>query len=130
MAAENVEAVRAVYERWGAGDFSAGPELFDPHLVFIMRPQFPDSGVYLGPEEVARYMRGFLEAWTRVTIEAEEIVEAGDSVIAAVAQRGTGTGSGAETELRYFHVWSFRGPRVIRWESFRERGEAFASVGL
>jgi hypothetical protein len=38
--------------------------------------------------------------------------------------------SGALPELRYFHVWSFRGATVIRLENFRERAEALESVGL
>lgn len=29
-----------------------------------------------------------------------------------------------------FHVWSFRGERVIRLECFREPGEALAAAGL
>ena len=129
MARANGETVRGVYERWAEGDFTAGTELFDPLILFVMRPEFPEAGAYLGPERVAEYMRGFLEPWARITIEAEEIAEAGDSVVAAVRQRGVGTGSGAVTELRYFHVWTFRGDRVIRWESFRERAEALAAVG-
>ncbi len=48
----------------------------------------------------------------------------------AVCQRGVGSGSGAPTEFRYFHVWSFRGRKVIRLESVRERSEAFEVVGL
>jgi ketosteroid isomerase-like protein len=95
-----------------------------------MGPGFPDAGTYLGPEGVAEYTRGFLEPWSRITIDAEEISEAGDSVVVAVWQRGTGTGSGAVTEFRYFHVWSFRGSRVIRFETFRERAEAIEAAGL
>ena len=130
MSEENVEAVRGVYKRWAEGDFRAGIDLFDPLIVFVMRPEFPDSGTYLGPERVAEYMRGFLEPWTRLTIEAEELTEAGDSVVAAVCQRGVGTGSGAATEFRYFQVWSFRGPTVIRFENIRERAEAAEATGL
>ena len=126
---ENVEAIRGVYERWAEGDFRAGIDLFDPLIVFVMRPEFPDAGTYLGPERVAEYMRGFLEPWTRLTIEAEELNEAGDSVVAAVCQSGVGTGSGAATEFRYFQVWSFRGPTVIRFENFRERAEAVEATG-
>jgi hypothetical protein len=47
-----------------------------------------------------------------------------------VTQIGTGEGSGAATELRYFHVWTFRGTSVVRWESVRERAEALELVGL
>ena len=129
MSRENVEAIRSIYERWGAGDFQAGVELFDPNIVFIMRPEFPDSGTYLGIEGVAEYMRNFLEPWSRITIEAKEIVAAGDSVIVAVSQVGVGSGSGAVTEFRYFHVWSFQGGRVIRFETMRERAEAMEAVG-
>jgi ketosteroid isomerase-like protein len=130
MSQANVEAVRGVYERWSEGDFEAGVALFDPLVLFIMRPEFPDAGTYLGPEAVERYMRGFLEPWTRLTIEADEILEAGDSVVVAVTQRGVGGASGAATELRYFQVWSFRGSKVIRLDNIRERAEALEAVGL
>ncbi len=130
MAADNTETIRAIYERWGQGDFSVGPEHFDPNLVFVMRPEFPDSGTYLGPEQVADYTRIFLEPWERITIEATELIEAGDSVIAAVTQRGMGIASQAEVEFRYYNVWTFRGPMIIRFETFRERDQALTAVGL
>jgi ketosteroid isomerase-like protein len=76
---------------------------------------------------VAGYTRGLLEAWTRFTLEAEEIIEAGHSVVVSVLQRGVGDSSGTPTEFRYFQVWSFRGPRAIRLEGFRERAEALAA---
>jgi ketosteroid isomerase-like protein len=127
---EHVQIVRRVYEHWAEGDFRAGIELYDPHVVFIQRPEFPHAGVYLGPEQLSGYMRELLEAWDDFTIAAEEILPAGDSLVVAVLQRGIGVGSGAVTELRYFHVWTFRGSTVVRWENFRERSEALAAVGL
>ena len=130
MAQENVEIIRGVYERWSEGDFRASVDWFDPLVLFVVRPEFPDAGTYLGPESVAEYTRGFLEPWSRITIEAQEIDEAGDSVVVTVRQRGVGGGSGAATELRYFHVWSFRGSKVIRFENFRERAEAREAAGL
>ncbi len=130
MSARNVEAVRAVYERWGEGDFRAGVDFYDENVVFIQRPEFPETGTYVGLEELAGYMRHFLGSWEHITIAAEEFIEAGDSVVVAVLQRGAGTGSGAMTDFRYFHVWTFRGPKVVRWENFRGRAEALAAVGL
>jgi ketosteroid isomerase-like protein len=126
----NVEALDSVYESWGQGDFRSTADLFDRHVLFLMGDGLPDSGTYLGVERLAEYMRGFLEPWARITIEAEEVAEAGDSVVVAVVQRGVGHGSGAATELRYFHVWTFRGGRVIRLETFRDRAEARGAAGL
>ena len=130
MSQQNLEAIRGVYERWGEGDFRASVDLFDPLALLVMRPEFPDAGTYLGVDRIEEYTRGFLEPWTRITIDAEEIAGEGDSVVVAVLQRGVGGGSGAATELRYFHVWSFRGGKVIRLESVRERAQALEAAGL
>ena len=130
MSEGTVEAVRSIYADWSEGDFQSRPELLDPLVLFVMGEGLPDTGQYLGVGQLAKYMRGFLEPWARLTIEAEEIIRAGDSLFAAVVQRGVGEGSGAATELRYFHVWTFRGGRVIRLETFRERADALAAAGL
>ena len=130
MSEENVDAIRAVYEGFANGDFRASLDVFDPHVLFVQDPGLPESGTYLGLKRLAEYTRGFLEPWTHITIEAEEITDAGDTVVAAVCQRGVGIESGARTEFRYFQVWSFRGGKVIRFENFRERSEALDAAGL
>jgi ketosteroid isomerase-like protein len=130
MSRDKAEIVRAIYERWGEGDFTANFDLLDSHIVFVLPPGFPDTGTYLGKEAVAEYTREFLEPWTHITIAAEELLPAGDSVFASVLQSGTGDASGAATEFRYFQVWSFRGDKVIRLENFRDRGDALEAAGL
>jgi ketosteroid isomerase-like protein len=119
-----------VYERWSVGDFRASVDLFDPQVVLVLGRDFPDAGTRLGIEAIETYTRGLLEPWTQFTIEAEEIIPAGDSVLVAVCQRGVGSGSGVATELRYFMLWTFRGRDVIRLESVRERAPALEAVGL
>ena len=130
MSDHNVEAVRDVYARWSRGEFPASVDLFDPQVAFVVRPEFPDAGTYRGLDRIAEYTRGFLEPWSRITIEAEHITDAGDTVLAAVRQCGVGGASGVVTELRYFQVWSFRGAKVIRLENLRERQEALHAAGL
>ncbi len=130
MSERALEAVRSIYEGWRVGDFRAGTDLYDPRIVMVMGREFPEAGVYHGPDGVAGYMRTFLGAWERVTIASEELVAAGDTVLAAVVQRAVGRGSGAPVVLRYFHIWSFRGKRIIRLEIVMERAEALAIAGL
>jgi ketosteroid isomerase-like protein len=126
----NADMIRAIYAGWGAGDFQSGVEHFDPEIELVMRPEFPDTGTYKGVEGVRGYTRGFLEPWERITIESEELIEGETTVVAAVLQRGVGQGSGAETEFRYFHVWTLRDGRVTRLESVRDREDALAAAGL
>ncbi len=130
MSRDNVEVVRKVLKHWSEGDFTTTIDALDEHAVLVLRPEFPDAGAYVGAEAIAAYTRGFLEPWTRLTIEAEELVDAGDTVLVGVLQRGVGDASGVETELRYFQLWTFRGGRVIRMENVRDRAAAMAAAGL
>jgi ketosteroid isomerase-like protein len=131
MSQENVEVLREVYRRWGEGDFRTSLNLFDYSRVdLIIRPDFPDPGTYRGTEEISGYMRRFLGSWTDATIEAEELVDEGDRVLARVHQSATGRSSGVGVEMRYFQVWTFRGEAVARIESIMHEDEALQAAGL
>jgi ketosteroid isomerase-like protein len=137
MSQENVEIVRAVYERYSEGDFRASADLLDPHAVLVLAeamdwgPETPELGMYVGAESIAAYTRDYLLGpWANFTMEAEELVEARDTVLVSVRQSGVGRASGVPAELRYFTLWSFRGGKVIRIESFRQRSEALEAAGL
>jgi ketosteroid isomerase-like protein len=130
MSQRNVDVVHALYEGWAKGDFRAGADLLDSEFAFVLRPEFPDAGVYHGPEGMRDYMRLFLAAWNNLTITPTEFIEADGSLIVAVHQRGIGRESGIATELRYYQIWTFRGRAIIRLEGVRTRAEAFEAVGL
>lgn len=130
MSQKNVGTMRRIYADWGQGKFSSGVERFDPNVMLVLRSEFPDAGVYVGPQEIANYMRDLFTAWTHFAIEAESFVDAGDTVVVGVRQSGTGPASRVETEIRYFQAWTFRGDAVIRIESIRERAQALEAVGL
>jgi ketosteroid isomerase-like protein len=131
MSQKNVELVRRIYERWGRGDFRAGTDLYDPHVLLVLRPEFPDAGAYCGPDEIRRYMReDFLADLEGTVIIGEEFLDAGDTVVVRVNQQATGAGSGAPVAMGYYQVWTFRGRSVIRIESIRGREEALEAAGL
>ena len=134
MSRENVETVRRIYAEWGRGNFREGAELYDPHVLLVVRPEFglaSGEGAYCGPDEVARYMREvYLPEWEDLVIAGDEFVDAGDSVVVHVDQRGTGRQSSAPGQLRYFQVWTFRGTSVIRIESVMQRADALEAAGL
>lgn len=137
MSEDYVAVVREVYERYSKGDFGASADLLDRHAVLVLEqaqdwgPETPASGMYVGPEEIAAYTRDYLlKPWADFTMEAEEMVPAGDSVLVTVRQSGVGRTSGVPAELRYFTLWTFRGRKVIRIESFRELARALEGAGL
>ena len=130
MSQENVDAVRAVYEEWANGNFRAGVALYDPLVLFIPLADFPAAGHYLGREGVRQFMRGFLAAWTKLTMTGEDFMQSGDSVVVTTRWRGVGKESGVPTDKRVFDVWTFRGHAVTRVEFFSHRAKALEAVGL
>ena len=130
MAARNVETLRAIYEQWEKGNFRTVFEHLDADVLFIQRPEYPGERRLLGPEALKDGMREFLNVLEDFTIAAEDFTEAGDSIVVSTRWSAGGQGSGASTEDRYFHVWTFRGPSIIRLEHFRDRASALEAVGL
>jgi ketosteroid isomerase-like protein len=130
MSQENVEIVRSILASWGRGDFTVGPSHFDENLVFVSRPEFPAFGVYLGVEALAGFMRDFLSQWKWTTFETERLWAVGDTVIVSVIQRGEGRTSGAESRLQFFMLFTFRGDKVVRYETVMHEHEALKAVGL
>ena len=129
MTERPIDIVRRVYDGWSQGDFSRGAELFDEATVFILRPHFADAGIYVGSEQMQRYMRSLLEPWEHLTITALELTEAGDTVVAEVEQSGAGERSGAMTSFTYFQVWTFRGGTLVRLENIMDRAQVREALG-
>ena len=130
MSADHVETLRQLYKRWGRGDFG-GTEIYDEHVVLVLRHDFPEAGAHHGRDGIRAYMRNdFLKDFVGATISGEEFIAAGDSVVVRVDQEATGPRSGAAVRMSYFQVWTFRGDSVVRLESIMERSDALAAVGL
>ena len=130
MSQENVEIVRRMFDAWATGDLRAGADVLDQHVVFIVSPDFPAFGVHHGPDGVRSYMRDFVEQWERVTIKAKRIEAVGDTILVQVVQHNTGKTSGIEGELEHFMLFTFRGKKIVRWESVMSEAEALEAVGL
>ena len=130
MSQENVEIVRRIYDAWAIGDFTAGAEALDQNVVFVVSPDFPAFGVFLGLDGITNYMRDFLAQWERWTVEAKYLEAVGDTVLAHVVQHGKGKTSGIEGTIPHFMLFTFRGNKIVRLETVMHKHEALKAVGL
>jgi ketosteroid isomerase-like protein len=129
MSQETVEVVRAAYEDFARGDFSAWADLPDD-FEFVASPELPDAGTYRG-EAARRWLNAWLESFERLTIEATEIIDAGgDKVVVGILQRGRPRGSQSIVEGRWWAVTTLRGGEVVRSELLPHRREALEAAGL
>lgn len=130
MSRENMDALRAIFDEYSRGNFAAGVELYDPHVVLVSRSDLPDTDRYVGVDSIRAYMRDFLAPVTDLRWVAEEFVDVENSIVVAAHQHATGKGSGLAMEGLLFFVWTFRGPAIIRIEVFAHRADALGAVGM
>ncbi|HEX2129590.1 MAG TPA: nuclear transport factor 2 family protein, partial [Solirubrobacterales bacterium] len=128
MGQRHTEIVEQVLSEWGKGNFRVIADHLDPHAVYLVSSDFPDSGVYVGLSEIQEYGAAFLAQWDRFTIQAQEIRAVGDTVVARVTQRGTGRVSGVTGDTPSFMLVTFRGSKIVRLDFVLDEDEALAAL--
>ncbi len=130
MSRKNVEIVRHIFGGWAAGDFSGAADALDPHVTVVVRQPFVEFGVFHGPDGVRDYFLGFFAQFEKLTMQAQQLRTAGDTVLVQVLQRGEGKVSGLSAEISFFMLFTFRGGQIVRIEAVVEEGEALEAAGL
>jgi ketosteroid isomerase-like protein len=128
MSEENLELVRRGLER-----VDAFWEMLDEYVVWDLRnwPDTPGVGsVVFGRDAVIETSRRYWGTWEDYSVEAEELLDAGQSVVVITREQGRGKGSGVPVARQNPQLWTFRAGRIIRWESFRTRAQALEAAGL
>jgi ketosteroid isomerase-like protein len=130
MSEENVEVVRAVYERWLQGDYSTA-EWADSDLEFFLETP-GGGGTWRGREAMASSWRDFLHAWQDFRVGAvKEIIDVGDKVLVLHEFGGSGRESGLPIKgMRGAALFTFEGPKVVRLALFTDWDVALEAAGL
>jgi ketosteroid isomerase-like protein len=129
MSQENLETLRRTLQRMG-DEPEAFWAILDPAVEWDQTQQPPDAEVVRGIDAVQRSTRRWFGTFEDCTRDLEELIDAGDEVIAVVRVRGKGRGSGARIEGRVAQVWTFRNGKVVRYRDFRDKAEALKAAGL
>jgi ketosteroid isomerase-like protein len=126
--ATNVELVRRGTEHFVA---TGEPpwEMIDEE-VEVYDHDTPDQGDYRGHAGYARWLEDWGAAWAEWSIEPEEFIDAGDSVVVFFRMRTTGRGSGVEIERQDAIVSKLRNGGIVRVDYYNDRQQALKAVGL
>ncbi len=126
MSRENVELVRRGYEAYDKGDLDAVLATFHPEIEWKQVEQ----------PEPAHGHQGVLSAWNEwsepfeedLRAEVQELIDAGDDVIAVVRHRGSGRHSGVKIDMRTYLVYTVENGRVVRMIEYLTKEEALAGL--
>ena len=132
MSQENVEIVRRMCEAFARGDWDEAFEPLDPHVEWDASTHYPwpDSEKFKGLNGVRDFFCRFLGTWETYEAEFEEFIDADDSVVVILTERGTGKGSGVEVRRTFAHVWTLRDGKVVSFTAYLDRESALDAVGL
>jgi ketosteroid isomerase-like protein len=130
MSQANVELVRAIYDRFRAGDDRGGLALIDPEIELHDRPEIPDPQVYRGHEGVLTSLDVSRAEFTGLDVVPEEFLDAGDRVVVVFRFQGTGRESGVPIDERLCHLWTIRDGKAVRVEVVSGREEALRAAGV
>jgi ketosteroid isomerase-like protein len=136
MSQENVERAWEAYGALGIaaqkGDLDAFfREYVHPEIEWVPLEGAPDIAVSRGHEAVKGRMMAMLDIMDEPQIEAEEIIDAGESVVVVTFRMsGRGRGSGMDVEASMCHVVTERDNKAVRIEWHGSRAEALEAAGL
>ena len=130
MSSRNVQLVRRAYEAFNRRDFDGALGFLAPDIEWRTPPNVPDPATWRGRDQVLHGVEGFLEAWTEFRIEVEDLLDAGERVVAIVHYKGRGESTGLEIEGRGpdAHVWTLRHGKAIAVEMLSGTAEALETV--
>ena len=130
MSQQNVEIVRRGFVALNRGDADAVVADMAPDIEWYPTSDFVDIGPFRGHDGVRALMSLVFGVFDGYRLQPEELIDAGDAVIAPVHQTGRGKESGLEADVRYILVFKLSEGKAVRVESYYERHEAFKAAGL
>jgi ketosteroid isomerase-like protein len=131
MSQENVEIVRRVYDAAAGRDAASVLALYSHDVELdATRLGLGELGIYHGHEGLRSLFGEFHEVWGQIEYDYEELIDAGQHVVAVVTRHARGRASGIETKQPFTLVWTIRDGKVARVAWFLTRAEALEAAGL
>jgi ketosteroid isomerase-like protein len=89
-----------------------------------------DAGEYRGHAGLRRWFEDWSSAWAEFSMEPQEMLDAGERVVAVLHVRARGRGSGVEVERQDAMVFQVRNGKIWRIDYYNNRQQALEAAGL
>ena len=126
-----MELIKRSFLRFQSGDVEGSIQEFAyPDVEFVSRFGAVDGRTFRGMAEIRRYIADMAETWDRYERELEELIDAGDAVVAILKITAVSKVTGLEVDERIGLVYWLEEGRIIRMVSFSKIEEALEAAGL
>jgi ketosteroid isomerase-like protein len=111
-------------------DADVGAMSPDAVIEFVGGENAMARGEYRGLKGLVEGWRDWLEGWDSHVLRLEDLVDAGDQVVALVRISGRTTRHGVEVEHAPAAVWTIENGTVVGISFYLDRDQAFEAAGL
>ena len=129
MSQENVELVRAGYERYTTRG-ELGQDYTDDFVWDVSNLHWPGQQVYKGADGARTFLREWADSWVDWELEPESFHDAGDRVVVLLHQRARSKSTGMPVEMSFAQIWTLRDGKRTRMEMYSDPAEALQAAGL
>ena len=132
MSQENVALVRGIYDSFAAGDVPAVLGAMSPDIVWNEAENFPlaDRNPYVGPDAIVQGVFARLaEQWDGFGVEVDELLDAGDAVIALGHYRGSYRATGKPIRAQLAHVWRIADGKAASFQQYTDTLQVARATG-
>jgi len=134
MSEANVDVVRRIYDAAARRDDVIPFEVYAEDIIWDIsnsrRALLAMKPVYHGHDGVRHYWRENISVFGEVDFEVDELIDAGDQVLAVIREREVGRASGVPVETTHLALYTLSGGKVIQMQVFDDRQQALEAVGL
>jgi ketosteroid isomerase-like protein len=88
------------------------------------------EGSYQGAEGWIGVMHTWLAAWETWSVTLDDVIEAGDQIVAVTRLHGISKTAGVEFDQQASDVWTFRDGLIFRLDSYLTLEEGLAAAGV
>lgn len=123
MSTTNVELIRGLYNNFATGNIAGVLAAMSPDIIWNEAENFPyaDGNPYVGPEAVLNgvFARCGGE-WNGFAVKIDEILDAGDTIIAMGRYLGTFKATGRAQNTQMAHIWRIADGKVVRFQQYAD----------
>ena len=119
MPQENVAIIRSLYEAFARGDVPVALGHMQPDIVWYEAEgnAYADGNPYRGPEAVlSGVFARLVGEWDGFTVEPQEFLDAGDTVVVLGRYKGTYKATGRAQDAQMAHIWRLRDGKIAGFQ--------------
>jgi len=128
MSPSNVAILRRALPESAPADMEALLGILDDEVEWDYVGAFPEAVTYRGPAEVREFLHQWSGAFEDFGVEAEEAIDAGESVVVRLHQWGQGKETGAQVESRTWQVFDFHDGKIVHCRGYATKDEALQAA--